>query len=63
MAQYSCFFVNVADRFEGVEPVEAATDSDALMYAKQLLRREPHPKAVEVWIHGNMVGRVDRERS
>jgi hypothetical protein len=63
LAKYSCFLVNVADRFEGVEPVEAATDSDALMYAKQLLRRERDTKAVEVWIQGNMVGRVDRERS
>jgi hypothetical protein len=63
LAKYSCFFVNVADRFEDIEPVEAATDSDALMYAKQLLRRERNTKAVEVWIQGNMVGRVDRERA
>ena len=63
MAKYSCFFVNVADRFEGVEPVEAATDVDALTHAKRLLRRERDTKAVEVWIQGNMVGRVDRERS
>ena len=63
MAKYSCFFVNAADRFEGVEPVEAATDIDALTYAKRLLRRERHTKAVEVWIQGNMVGRVNREHS
>ena len=63
MSKYSCFFVDGADRFNGVEPVEAATDIAALTYAKQLLRREREAKAVEVWILGNMVGRVDRERS
>ena len=63
MAKYSCFFVNVADRFEEVEAIEAATDSEALTYAEQLLRRARDTKAVEVWIHGKMVGRVDRERS
>jgi hypothetical protein len=62
LAKYSCFFVNVADRFEEVKPIEAATDIDALTYAKQLLRRERDTKAVEVWIQGEMVGRVDRER-
>jgi hypothetical protein len=46
--------------FEGVEPVEVATDIEALTYAKRLLRRERDTKAVEVWIQGNMVGRVDR---
>jgi hypothetical protein len=35
---------------------------DRLTYAKQLLRRERDTKAVEVWIQGEMVGRVDRER-
>ena len=63
MAKYVCFFVNTADRFDGVEPLEAATDADAMTYAKQLLRRERDNKAVEVWIQGKMVGRVDRERS
>lgn len=55
--------MNVADRFEGVEPVEAATDTGAPTYAKQLLRRVRDTKAVEVWIQGKMIGRVDRERS
>lgn len=63
LAKYSCFFVNVADRFEGVEPVDAATDTEALAHAEQLLRRARDTKAVEVWMQGKMVGRVDRERS
>lgn len=61
MAKYSCFFVNVADRFEEVEPVDAATDTDALTYAKRLLQ-ERDTKAVEVWIQATLVGHIDSER-
>jgi hypothetical protein len=63
MAKYACFFVNAADRFDGVEPVEAATDADAMIYATQLLRRERHTATVEVWHQAKLIGRIDRERS
>ena len=63
MAKYACYFVDVADRFNGVESVNAATDADALTYAKQLLRRERHTRAIEVWHEAQLVGRIDREHS
>jgi hypothetical protein len=63
MAKYSCFFVNDLNRFEGVESVEAATDGDALSYAKKLLRRERYTRAVEVWHQAKLIGRIDREHA
>ena len=63
MAKYRCFFVNAADRFDGVETVEAATDTDALIYAKRLLQKERCTKAVEIWNQGELIGRIDRERA
>jgi hypothetical protein len=63
LALYSCFFVNAANRFDSVEPVEAASDADALTHAKHLLRRERLTVAVEVWHQAELIGRVDRERT
>jgi hypothetical protein len=63
MAKYACFFVNAAERFDGVEPIEAATDADAITYAKKLLHRAHQTAAVEVWHQAKLIGRVDRERS
>ena len=63
LAKYSCFFVNGADRFDEAEPVDAAMDTDALGYAKQLLQRKRSAKAVEFWSQGEFIGRVDRVRT
>lgn len=58
--KYSCFFVNTADRFKGVELVQAATDTDALTYAKQLLRRVALPRRVE---DSGQCGQTSRSRT
>jgi hypothetical protein len=58
--RYRCFFVNTADRFEQFEVVDAASDGDALTYARQLLQRNPYTKAIEVWRRGLLIGRIDR---
>ena len=55
--------MNAADRFDGVETVEAATDNDALTCAKRLLQKERYTKAVEIWNQGELIGRIDRERA
>jgi hypothetical protein len=63
LVKYSCFLLNAADRFKGVEPIDTATVTDALFHAKQLLRRDRSNKAVEVWSQAELIGRVDRERA
>ena len=52
--------MNTADRFEQFEVVDAASDADALTYARQLLRRNLYTKAIEVWRRGLLIGRIDR---
>ena len=63
MVKYSCYFINNADRFESMKPIDAASDRDALSLAKQLLRSERGVKAVEVWNQSKLIGRVDQERT
>ena len=61
MVKYSCYFINAADRFESVEPIDAVTNRDALVLAEQLLQRDRTMKAAEVWSQGELIGRVERE--
>jgi hypothetical protein len=61
MDNYRCFFVNAADHFEGFDSIEAASEADALIYAKHLLGRNRYTVAVEVWNQSKLVARLDRE--
>jgi DNA-directed RNA polymerase specialized sigma24 family protein len=61
VADYRCFFVNAADRFEGFEVLDVASDADALSHAEHLVRRARYAVAIEVWLEGRLVGRVPRQ--
>ena len=49
MAVYRCHFLDVRDRIEAHEEIEADTLIDASHRAKSMLAERPHHNVVEVW--------------
>jgi hypothetical protein len=57
---YRMFFINSADKFQGVQVYLGTSDTDALERARSALTHHPYAAAIEVWRRGVLVGRIDR---
>jgi hypothetical protein len=56
MPMYRAYFIDEDDRVESFKPVEADSDDEALVAARQLV--DGHD--VEVWLLDRMVGRLNK---
>jgi len=57
MPMYRAYLIDKDDRVESFKPVEADSDNEALVAAKQFV--DGHD--VEVWLLDRMVGRLTRQ--
>jgi len=58
MAVYRCHFLDVRDRIEAHEEIEADTLIDAIHRAKAMLAERAHHSVVEVWAGNRWLYRV-----
>jgi hypothetical protein len=60
-AGYRLFHLNNADKFTGVDVLEAHSDSEAIERARSILAHHPYSVAIEVWERHRLVARIDRQ--
>jgi hypothetical protein len=56
MPEYRFYLLGADDHIKGAENVECATDQDACLKARQMMRSHP---SIEIWEGSRFVARID----